>query len=199
MLRFLVAAIILCSTPAAAQPVDEWLALPQDRDFLRIPSDSSEYTLRLIYVLDGEDIDSWTRKLTTWASRLPGRGTDDFTAYATGLYRDLQTECPGMTTSALRFSTWAGRRTAEFDAVCPLYRETGRPDIYIIRMIAGGSVTLTAGVAFRTPPTQAELTQAASWLDRLELCTPAAPEPACRATRALQPRSQASGTAPGSR
>lgn len=126
---------------------------------------------RIIRVPRGETLDNWTRKLTVFRYATIAFDREGLREFATQTRRDIISDCPDGRASEIRFFDWAGRPSAEFHTVCPRDPETGRPDIYLLRMIGGVTDYLSAAVSFRTAPSDADLAQAGAWLDSLYLCT----------------------------
>jgi hypothetical protein len=180
MMRLAAALLALSAAPALAQPAGEWLA-PSDRETLdAIETGRIGPRTKIVYVGRGETERTWTRRITTWSS--PGYAIDRaaFVAQAARIREEVIADCPGIRAGEMRLFEQSGRAAAEYLIVCPLLPATDRPDIYLVRGIAGASGPLWAAITFRRPPTEAETEGARAYLDSLVLCPAARDEPACR-------------------
>ena len=179
MKPYLIPITLLLAAAAPAHLTGEWL-VPPDRETLdTIENVRNSLKMKTVYVGRGETPENWTRRISLWS--YPGRvdGRAAFAESMTGLRQDILTDCPGATASALRLFDWADRPAAEFGVVCILYPITGRPDIYLVRVIQGRTGRVASAITFRRPPTDAETGAAREYLDALLLCTPASALPAC--------------------
>jgi hypothetical protein len=179
MIRWLASIALLLAAPAAARSPAEWLA-PSDREMLDvIEFASSGSRTKIVYVGRGETAETWTRRITIWSAPDYVLDARAFAEQAARIRQGIISDCPGVRATELREFQWSGRPAAEYLIVCLLYPATGRPDIYLVRSIAGTSGDIAAAITFRRPPSEAETERARAYLDTLLLCTSARDEQAC--------------------
>jgi hypothetical protein len=104
----------------------------------------------------GETVEDWTRMVTTQrfggaAARLTPTG------FLEGITRDLSAACPGARTSRVLTGTRSGHTGAQMRAFCPLLAQTGKPETFIMLVIAGAEDLHVKQVAFRRVPTDEDV------------------------------------------
>ena len=172
-------------------PVKEWLA-PVDHAALEVAESGwSGAIFRNLYIGRGETPANWSRRIITWSAPSDMWGAGSVATQATTAREAVMADCPGSRSGRLRLFNWSGKPAAEFWIACDRLPQTGRPDHYLVRMIAGEEQLLSAAITFRARPTTAQIAAAGSYLDTLIICTEATAGPACRSVPA-PPRSVAS-------
>jgi hypothetical protein len=158
--------LLLFGTPAAAA---EQLVSPALPGFVvGYEAANAEQSIRE-QIPAGETVQEWTRMVTTQrfgdaATRLTP--TDLLGVIA----RNLAATCPGSTTSEMVTRPRNGHAAAQFRADCPLLAQTGKPETFIILVVAGAEDLHAKQVAFRRVPTAADLQWAEDVLAAVALC-----------------------------
>jgi len=169
------------ATAAAAQTVGEWTTqapLPGLVIGHRVAEGGS---LIIERIPRGETVQDWSRMVTTqrFAGVIARGGTLD--EWHGHFIESLRNGCPGYRASpTVRVGTGA-RPALEFRIDCPRNPATGRPEVFLLRAIAGTADLHVAQVAFRHVPTAVETAWARRQLDSVTFCTRRSRLPACSA------------------
>ena len=99
----------------------------------------------------GENVERWSRMVTTqWMAGLTGQITPaDFTRL---IGRNMIQACPGAQISHPREITVSGHPAAQIQADCPSLTATGRPESFIMLVVAGERDMMVRQVGFRSVP-----------------------------------------------
>jgi len=105
----------------------------------------------------GEDVDKWTRMVTT--QRFAGVATrTDANGFLQVMIDGLSEGCPG---AKIVYRRTSGR-TAQIRVDCPLNPKTGLPETFFAKAMAGSADMHVAQVAFRSIPKAGD----AAWAER---------------------------------
>ena len=169
------------ATAAAAAPPAEWVGQGPLPGLVIAYHLAGEGSLIVERVLRGETIERWTRMATNqrFAGEIAAGGTVD--RWHAGYVQNLSVACPGFRASVPARLRIEGRPAIELRGDCPRNPETGRPETFFLRAIAGRTDLHLAQVAFRSVPTAAEAAWARRHLATVTLCTRAIASPICRA------------------
>jgi len=162
---FSCAPLMLAASPARA----EHLASPDLPGFVVGHEAANDEQSIREQVPAGETVDDWTRMVTTQrfggaANRLTANG------FLEVITRNLAVACPGASTSRVLTGTRGGHPSAQIRAFCPLLRQTGKPEAFIMLAIAGGSDLHVKQVAFRRVPTEEDIQWGESVLAAVVFC-----------------------------
>jgi hypothetical protein len=147
--------LALFATAAAAAPAGERLALPALPGFGIVHQQSANGNSIEEQVPRGETIQQWTRMVTSLRfGGLASQTTPD--AALDRLAAGVAGSCPGAVATPTRSLTVSGRAAAEIRADCPLNPQTGLPETFFARAIAGASDLHMVQVAFRRVPSEAD-------------------------------------------
>jgi hypothetical protein len=117
----------------------------------------------------GETVQDWTRMVTT--QRFAGAGTRVTpTAFVEVVASNLVAGCPGARTSKVLTTPRGGRPAARMRAFCPLVAATGKPETFIMLVIAGTEDILVKQVAMRRIPTDEDVLWGEALLDAVVFC-----------------------------
>lgn len=169
------------ATAAAAAPPAEWVGQGPLPGLVIAYHLAGEGSLIVERVPRGETIERWTRMATNqrFAGEIAAGGTVD--RWHAGFVQNLSRACPGFRASVPARLRIEGRPAIELRGDCPRNPETGRPETFFLRAIAGRTDLHLAQIAFRSVPTAAEAAWARGHLATVTLCTRAVASPICRA------------------
>jgi hypothetical protein len=178
MKKTLVAIVICClAAPVAAQPSSEWLAqapLPG----LVVGYRAAQNGRSIVeWIPQGETVEVWTRMVTV--QRFPDIGPR-LRFWADTFGTGLSQSCPGAVVGRPAYSRTDGHQQVEFRVDCPRNPETGQPETFLLRAIAGASDLHSAQVAFRHVPSAQETDWARRQLASVTLCSRENASPICR-------------------
>lgn len=131
-------------------------------------------------VPQGETVHKWSRMVTV--QRFAGVALNMAPApYLQNIADNLlPRSCPGARASEVRTFAVAARPAAQMRVTCPLNPQTGLPETFYMRAIAGAQDLHVAQVAFRSVPSKADAQWAEKHLDQVTLCGPASNDAVCR-------------------
>ena len=126
----------------------------------------------------GETVERWSRMVTTqWFAGLPAQITPaDFTRL---IGRNMVQACPGAQVADPRAMSVSGRPAAQIQADCPGLASTGKPESFVMLVVAGERDMLVRQVAFRSVPTADDLQWADAVLSGTVICKPGEDVPPC--------------------
>ncbi len=177
--RVLAAMAVLISGAALADPVGhDRLEGPSLPDFaVGFHAANAEQSIRE-EVPRGESVERWSRMVTTqWFAGLPAQITPaDFTRL---IGRNMVQACPGAQVTEPRALTVSGRPAAQIEADCPGLASTGKPETFVMLVVAGERDMLVRQVAFRSVPTADDLLWSDAVLTGSVICKPGEDAPPC--------------------
>jgi hypothetical protein len=160
--------LALLATAAAAPPAGERLALPALPGLGIVHQQSAKGNSIEEQVPRGETIQQWTRMVTSL--RFGGLASQATPVAALDrLATSVAGSCPGAVATPTRPLTVSGRPAAEMRADCPLNPQTGLPETFFAKAIAGASDLHMVQVAFRRVPSEADKAWAESILRQVAL------------------------------
>lgn len=173
-------ALVAIAVPvaAAAAGQDERLVSPAQAGFIEVFDKANQNESIREEVPRGETLQRWTRMVTTQRFfGLAARATPR--QYADNMLGILPQRCPGARTPTVAQLTVSGRPAIRFQVDCPR-GAGGRPESFILLAVAGQRDMHVKQVAFRGPPTAADLQWGQNLLSRTVLCAPRDRQAACR-------------------
>ena len=173
--------LALAATPALAEPPAEWVGQAPLPGLVIGYQRAERGSMMVERIPPGESVEQWTRMVTNqrFAGVIARGGTLD--EWLGHFLDGLATGCPGFRAGAPNRLTIAGRPAIALRIDCPRNPQTGRPETFLLRAIAGSADLHVAQVAFRHVPTEAEAGWAAAHLASVALCTRRSADPVCRA------------------
>lgn len=131
-------------------------------------ADTAEMSIRE-YVPEGESVQDWTRMITDqrFTDLNPVFTPEDF---ARVVGRGLGESCPGAKAGKIARFKVAGRAAAQMQADCPRNPGTGKPETFIILLIAGDRDLHARQVAWRKVPSLQEINWGEEVLAATRLC-----------------------------
>jgi hypothetical protein len=173
MVRSLLYSLIVVSL--AASPADaERLVQPAAPGFIIGYQAEADHTSIVERVPAGEDVEVWTRMITTQRFEgLAERSTPQ--GFLQTLAQSVQRACSGAKASDVRLPNGATVLRAD----CPLNTATGKPETFFARTIADGGRMHVVQVAFRRIVTAADVQWARAYLNGVALCPDGSKEPVC--------------------
>jgi hypothetical protein len=130
------------------------------------------------WVPRGETVERWTRMVTTM--RFGGATANVAPAQFVRMLAEAAAgSCPGMEAGELRSFQLVGRSAAEMRLDCPRLPDTGLPETFFVRAIAGRTDLYMVQVAFRRIPTAEDVAFAETHLRSVALCGATRAEAPC--------------------
>ena len=182
-MRGIATTLALTILGVGAAQAQERLAHPTEPGFILGFDKASASQSIKEWVPKGESVERWTRMLTFQRFT----GTIQQGQMPAGLLdwisNQIKIVCPGAQTSAVAPGGGFGRTGARLKTVCPLNRETGKPETTFYRAFAGAKDMHVAQVAFRSRPDAASEAWATGFLDKILICgtAQADAQPLCKA------------------
>jgi hypothetical protein len=164
-------------TAAPAQPKDEWLGQAPLAGFAVGYRAAENGSAIVEWVPQGETVDHWTRMVTV--QRFAGIGAR-LRFWVDTFPPNLARSCPGAVVSRPVYSESLGRQQAAFRVDCPRNPETGQPETFLLRAIAGAADLHSLQVAYRHVPSAQEIEWAERQLASARLCGPESSDAICR-------------------
>lgn len=126
----------------------------------------------------GETVEDWTRMVTT--QRFGGAAARVTpTGFLEMIGRNLAAVCPGARTSKILTNPRGGHAAAQVRAFCPLLAQTGKPETFIMLVIAGSEDLHVKQVAFRREPTDDDVEWGEAVLAAVVYCETAQRDAGC--------------------
>lgn len=129
-------------------------------------------------VPQGENVQRWSRMITT--QRFAGIAARIAPAdFARLMTRGVMGSCPGSTSGTPIELTVSGRPAAQLRVDCPQVPATGKPEAFVLLVVAGEQDLLARQVAFRSVPTEDDLQWADAVLSGSVICKSGDMDPPC--------------------
>lgn len=129
-------------------------------------------------VPQGENVQRWSRMITT--QRFGGiAGRISPVDFARLMTRGTAGSCTGATSGTPVELTVSGRPAAQLRVDCPLVPATGKPEAFVLLVVAGEHDLLARQVAFRSVPTEDDLQWADAVLSGSVVCRSGDMDPPC--------------------
>jgi hypothetical protein len=150
--------------PILAALAIEILARPPVPGFVQGYQAARDGNSILEQVPAGENVDKWTRMVTT--QKFAGvAAKTDANGFLQSMIDGLANACPGAKVTYRR----AAGKTAQMRVDCPLNPGTGLPETFFAKAMAGPADMHVAQVAFRRVPKPADVTWAEHYLSGVSL------------------------------
>jgi len=137
-------------------------------------------------VPEGETVKDWSEMITTQV--FLGRKGADPAAFLSGVRRKWLADCPGSVEPTIHAGNANGYSVSMMLIGCPLNPATGKPEAALMRGIAGADSFYLMQFAWRSAPTQDQITKAAHYLGTVNVCDTRNPDHPCIDLKGFSPQ-----------
>ena len=129
-------------------------------------------------VPQSENVQRWSRMITT--QRFAGIANQITPAdFARLMIRNFAASCPGSVSGTPGEFMVSGRPAAQLRFDCPLLPSTGKPETFVLLVVAGEQDLMVRQVAFRSVPTDDDVQWAEAVLSGSVVCRAGEMDPPC--------------------
>lgn len=173
--------ILLISTPAHAQLKNENLLVAMPDGYKVGFQDKNANQQITEMVPDGQSVKDWTDMVTVQIFFRMTDVTPD--AYRQRLDKLWAETCKGAQSSPVGQGNERGYPVTIWIAFCPLNKETGKPELTILKAIGGKDSFYLVQKAFRFRPDKEQIQQWSRYLRDVSVCDSRVPDRACPQTQ----------------
>lgn len=137
-------------------------------------------------VPQGQSAENWTEMVTVQIFFGLGKVTpDDYRQRMQTLWNNA---CQGSTFSTVKSGTENGYATLMLRLNCPTNSKTGKPEYTWMKFVQGNDSFYVVQKAFKYEPSETEIVQWTSYLDRVSACDSRLPDRPCRMPQPNPPK-----------
>jgi len=137
-------------------------------------------------VPDGQTVKDWSEMITTQV--FLGRKSADPSAFLSGVRSRWLAACPGSVEPTIHTGNANGYPVSMMLLGCPLNPATGKPEVALMRGIAGADSFYLIQYAWRSAPTQEQVNAATRYLGTVNACDTRTPAHPCADLKGFAPR-----------
>ncbi len=174
-------AILLFSVPAHAQLTNENLLVAMPDGYIVGFQDKNARQQMTEMVPRGQSVKDWTEMVTVQIFFNMTDVTPE--AYKQRLEKLWAVNCKGAESSHIGQGSERGYPVVVWLQVCPRNKDTGKPEVTLLKAIAGEDSFYVVQKAFRFMPDKPQVEQWSRYLRNVSVCDSRVPERACPKTQ----------------